>query len=826
MSDRLFIDGVECDLNPDTVIAITYQINDVGTLEDRQSNYTNQFKIPRTFHNRSLFQQLDVPHVQTFMPYRKLAAKVIKDGVEVIADGYAIVESAGAEYAVTVYGGLIDFFKLLEGRTLQDLDLNSYNHLWNLSTMANSVMNNSGYIYGLIDNGSGYDCISPTANTINADHVAPCFFIHTIVSAIVAQAGYTMYGEPLNDSFYKQTLIQLGCDGLTTQGLVLRATRTSDYNSHTTQGGVTMFVEPNDDSSGSSTTQVGNFDTLSAYNNTNGLWTMPQDANAPDEFQMKWEFDVEFIFHSGLPTWLTAAIEVNGTRIYRKRIGRAVSNQTLTASVYMELPNGDYNLNDQIRCVVFTEFPDPNTLQWSVTIKQGATVQAVFNQSVQLTFGGAVNVSHNLPQWTQTDFMKAVSQVFGLMWKPDYATRTLYVGSMKVIESRLLTAVDWSNKLHNVEDANGNTVVDMKFRLGNYAQKNIFAYDNDDSVTNNLGSGSLSINNETLEQEAEVIRLPFSGSDTVVTTQSQVLFTKVPMWESPQAGATTYGTITVKPRLLYLDRQTQFATAFSWVYGNNQVPINSVWNFLWFINPANQQNLGYNNSLLRDYYNSYARIFNRVQVITAQFKLTTIDIQNLDHFTPVYIAQFGNYYYVNKVMNYVGGNKLTKVELVKIGEEAEVIVQEVYPEMIRNGLFDQGISDTGNVGLKHWDTPYRAWANTSPTTQQQNGCYFDYQNNNPIALEQTFVTALDNGGTYQIKFTINEFTQGAFDLNIKDGNGTTQYQIPAGTVSGIPSGIEYVDTFGVNAADWVMISIMPDASFDGGIYNISLKRIA
>ena len=78
--------------------------------------------------------------------------------------------------------------------------------------------------------------------------------------------------------------------------------------------------------------------------------------------------------------------------------------------------------------------------------------------------------------------------------------------------------------------------------------------------------------------------------------------------------------------------------------------------------------LGWHFGLSSDYvlfYNSLAQILHNARVINASFRLDALDIEQLDMFTPVYLRQYGAYFYINKISNF-GAGPTTEVELIKM----------------------------------------------------------------------------------------------------------------------------------------------------------------
>ena len=64
-------------------------------------------------------------------------------------------------------------------------------------------------------------------------------------------------------------------------------------------------------------------------------------------------------------------------------------------------------------------------------------------------------------------------------------------------------------------------------------------------------------------------------------------------------------------------------------------------------------------------YAGLGQILTNPLKIKANVMLTPADIEALNQLTPVYLHQFGKYFYINKISNYQFGQK-TEVELIKI----------------------------------------------------------------------------------------------------------------------------------------------------------------
>ena len=56
----------------------------------------------------------------------------------------------------------------------------------------------------------------------------------------------------------------------------------------------------------------------------------------------------------------------------------------------------------------------------------------------------------------------------------------------------------------------------------------------------------------------------------------------------------------------------------------------------------------------------------KAKTMNVELVLNEQDIEELDYFTPIYLKQFGSYFYISKISNFISNKKLTKVELIKL----------------------------------------------------------------------------------------------------------------------------------------------------------------
>lgn len=814
MADRLYIEEQEVDLTPETVISITLQVNDLGELVDRQANYTNQFKVPKTSRNRAIFESIELVTGVSTIPYRKLKAKVIKEGIEVVSKGYAIVESTSTEYNVTVYGGLVDFFRLLEGKNLRDLNLDALIHTWDFNAVLNAISNTTGYIYPIVKYAPG--SLQIVGDDYNTDYALPCLFVHTIIEKIVEGTGFTLTGDFLTDENYLKAIFQVGTDTWITSGKVLHADTVTDVvaqNAGSPYGAVQLNYTAQDSSSGDPINRTGAFDVLGWWT-FNDEYVLGQDYNSPLELKVNIHLELEYWYHGGYPEKLNLQLFGGGSIPVWQYTTQNLNSGTSFFTFDIELPPGRYVSGSGIRLKIKSLIHPSNDAS-SLTIKTGSYIEAEV-ATAPLTIGGPVNLALNLPDMLQVDFFKGIAQLFGLIVIPKSVQGTIEVGSLSIIERNKAIALDWSEKVHTETDANGNTTYDVFYKVGNYGQRNYLNYTNDDGVTENLGRGSFTIENENLDHEKEVLTVPFSGTDYVLAFNWNERVPYIPRWDSTGALGDQLG-----KRILLLDTEQNPTNQVNLVdgLGNHQL-LTDYYPKARFINPSYTFNLGFNEGVLASYFDMLTRTLKRAIRLVLKMKLSAYDIASLNFLVPVYLKQFASYFYINRVNNYVASDRLTKVELIRIGTADNVIVAPSWPEILLNTGFTEGQDANGNPGFKYWLTVYRSWFGIA------NGVQYDYVNGSPDVLTQVLATTLTVGGVYEFKVTLTNYANGILDIYLDDGGGTTFPLITAAQFQSQGNDSYVVQYTATGAAYEYMIALQPSFDFDGALTFLSFKRVS
>lgn len=682
MDQELYIDDDLIDLGQDSVIAYTLQINDVANLESRNGNFTNQIAVPFTQRNRKSFANANSALSSSEKPYTKLPVKFIDGGMELIPAGYATLDTSDDNYEITIYAGNSDIFALIDGLKLSDLDLSDLDHDWTLANILASNANTSGYIYPLID----YSNRVVTANIsqkVYKDSLYPALFVHTLIERIFSSKGWTIEGDILTDDRYLNAIMALSqkfqnpntffdiVNGQKTSYVDTTALNSLAYNKMKYVVDVTGTIG-----------QWYNFNTLSGLTHENSsplinlidqnhflanTWT------SPTTILININYDIELTYKTGpvkgsgsTSTGLllkiynkTQNVFLGGTLDYQPSQGYLINQNSSGTFTYVNDISLDahQNVNTGDELVFFlysTGTPgfeiDITMTKASITIEPESTIND----------GAKIYMTYQVPDMAQTDFLKAIMNVFCITPDADSSTKTCRFRAFKELIDNMDKPKDWSSKYVQQKPT-------VTYRFGNYYQVNDFIYKQDYNLPILFGNGNFTIDDENLTVRGNVVELPFGSSI-----------------ESLQSCIKANGDVQYMPDI---DLSKNSLSTRIFILRRTDVPEGLIYNYLTTNTTENLQlpfchfalsgfkGLHYQ-ELLTDYWDIISAIVNKSKFITVQMNLKTTDVYNFDFFVPVYIEQLSNYFYVNKISNYKRG-QLTTVELVRI--DASSIFKPVVP---------------------------------------------------------------------------------------------------------------------------------------------------
>jgi len=637
---RLYIGDTLCDMDDDEVVPINKQVNNIAELQDRQSDYTAQFRIRKTRVMRGLFELSGEVGATTDIPYQRLSCKLIQDNIEVITGGLLVLDRVDDQYYyVSIVSGNINFFNLIAGQKITDLLLTDCNHTWDADFMElthQDVSPGIDVVYPLCepsDDGS----IAPL--TDDGDKVEmyggwiwPFVRLQTIWEEIFAVQGWTVTGGDV-----------IGSDLFSKLYIPIQSRKISDaskyyysmwWGGYATPGVNALLGEG-----------LGDFLGVSIINGTDtfkqGYYVAPYSGT--------YKITISIIGSSGIPPDLY--IYVGG--VLFTTITGTCSGLLCVSFIYeAEITGVTAGQNIQIVC--------PTAMGWFYW-SWGVTEIV----SPLIAYGSVVEPRLHIPAITQTDFIKMVCNLFGLV--PDVTARDHKIRFWNYSElyDNMLIARDWSPYLSERDD-------ETEFQFGDYAQNNYLKYKQSDDVLEDNGKGNLQLSDETLPEEKDIIQLIMSTCDEVrillnnfAVDVSRIAFNK---WNDDDA---VYDPETeIDARIVYIDHVREIASppyekAF-WIRetvapltGLFAPPSHEI------LSPKAAQSLEVSFSNLIYYYASLSRMLTKATVRRAKFNLPVYEVAGLKHNIPIYLSQYKAYFYVNKISNYVAG-RLCTVELIKL----------------------------------------------------------------------------------------------------------------------------------------------------------------
>jgi len=645
---QLFIAEQLVDLSADTVIAITKQIHDIGDISTRNSDRSNKFKIPKTATNQAIFGVSDRVQSGSAKPYRQSDCKFIDNGVEIVPNGFAVIDEADEFYSVTIYSGNLDFFSVIAELKLSDLDLSELNHLWSLTAIDDSRTNVTGYKYSFID----YGAFAEGSRDINCSDLRPSIFFSTILDKIFTEAGFTYSGDIFSEDKFTKLLLPF----ITNDEDAVYYNTDSDLTTGNWKNlGLSLTVTDPDAYLTAQAVEEWGFEIVVRYEIVD--WTIGNSVfgmGMAETTSGAWDFFVSHTDGQGDGEW-----SVDTTGIYATYTG-SLTDHFLYINVKdckVRIIGGEITGTEHSGTgKTFFAHIKPSQLYDLTAVAFEYNFAAGLDMLPQLDFS-TWDFNRFLPDMSQTEFIKAIANMFCLFVETDEHTKDVSFTTFETISDNRSVAKDWSDKL----DMNSSKIA---FRIGNYGQKNYFKYSvdsNDTDVTEGFADHYFSIDDETLPNEVTVVELPFAA--TKMTTKLMGL--KVPLIRKIDEDGNF--AIDTFPRVLYdntsditgdniiLNDTTNLTSASPFI---TNVPL------AYFIDEGKVNNLGFANSLLEN-YSDFEQLFNRMKVVTAKLNLNLVDVVTFSHFIPVFLEQHAAFFYVNKISNFKA-NELTTVELIRL----------------------------------------------------------------------------------------------------------------------------------------------------------------
>ena len=656
MSDLIVKIGDDSlDLSTGETIAITKQAAKVGDFSTVLADGTNEVTIPLTAHNRLIMDNAHLIPSDSGKPYARLDATLIQEGYETIQDGYAIIKSSANNFSLQVVGGNAGFFNLIKDANLRDLPLSDYTHFWTNQEVFNRRNETDGLIYALFEqSGEGgttlttYGQPTPNLYAVETELLLPSFYVKTLVEKIFAAPGYTFVTDLISEDIYDKAIVF--------SAAIPNRGEDMSYHNCTVISDSNEVYDPLYDP-----TEFRVFDTAhiapndSVFASSSFLQDSVQDVGGrkfriTDNCSLTVNVSIDITYNS-IP-WdahiILAHTTTNGlVDLYSDPFTLTAGTTTLTATFSFECSN----FNGEIYFSVFVGYVTPNIQPFTILLDSYYTVSDVTlidNATITSEFPFNYLTGETMViDMKQGEFLKELAKMYQWIFDTDERTHTVTARRFDNIKERIPQAVDLSDKI----DAND---IKITYGIDGFAQTNALKYKEDD-ISKYDAVGYINVADTTLKAEKDYVKMSELAATSTRLRFDTINAPYVPIFEEllPTNGLTD--------RIFLLKRVTfPYNINFNRV---TDIPTDDV-TFAYFAEAGNLDSLDFP-TLIERFYQTVIDMNDRGKTVEASVNLKIKDVMNYDPLTPVYISSMGNYFYWEKLSNYVK-DKLTKCKFVKI----------------------------------------------------------------------------------------------------------------------------------------------------------------
>ncbi|WP_302281260.1 hypothetical protein [Alistipes communis] len=676
MTKELYINGQLCDLE-DTP-SLIFQSPVFNDLDVIQSNRSAEINLPLTPRNRKAFGLIDrIDILDDSAVYGKHSAAYYLGGFPVFTRGYAMVTDVTDTINITLVWGNIDNFQPLFDASLRDLreqiiEVAGADYVeWNENTkyVDPDETTLAGFIQ--IDFGAG--------RNINYSH--PSVQVSAILDAIQKYHGITIEN-------------------------ITRLSQTSDKHP--------MIVPLVSKNSGPDSWYSDRFEASSAHYGNSGSSntalkfreivsdkrSILTDQNYAIDVSSTKTIDVSIISYSSAVFFPgMRAASASPTLKLRGDSGNGTSEVLLSVEGIDTGSGIRFGVKPDLFNNVEVNVEDYDTVRWilSNAVTIDATTSDEFTVAAKfiitphfddIQFPSPFPIAENLPDMTHAEFLSALMTMAGLFAYPDSSdsntirmmspdqfynsTETIdydyrIVGSgdnrtpntqtdRRIVDSHLdATIQDWSRKVILNDRGEIWRPEGTEFTMGDYAQTNTLDYDNDEDAEMLNTQGIISIDNENIERENELVSLDFSASANRAgwnTDHSDWPFAFVPCYEEQTVNGAKEVNYSAPSARILADVNTTIED------GNG-----TVGRYRHGLFPRTMY-FGGSEGIVAKRYADYQRILKKFRMITVYVKLSVADICNLDYTRRVYLDVYGCYFAIYSVTT--GEDGICECKLIKL----------------------------------------------------------------------------------------------------------------------------------------------------------------
>lgn len=599
MKDQLYIDNKVVDIDDNTNITLNYNSNMFTDVSKIVSNNTYSIKLPLTVRNCVVIDNAHIPSYMTRYPRINHKGRYLRNGVEIVSDAnVTLMEITDTIDIAMAWGNVSAFADIVnDGKKLQDLSYGDVEGedfvIWRRENAPSEMFPRVEYGYSDTEKEVWYHPVITTKwifDKISRDS-GVAFDFPEEMSSYLDELIVPLLTRNDSPKMSENCVVQLKPVALISRS----------------NGGFYFGFEPN---------SVNNYYlyTFGGTGSQGGNYTMGLIVNFK-KLVLNLSGSISFTINSSYVSE-NMRIEVQN-----------VNNVSLL-TVY---PTEVRSIGDSRSKVVFEFDNDTNetTVAGNISGEIIITLQGVGSALGSSDFAGDITITPrisqvvvedssdkyrntryylvpNLPDMKQIDFIKAISAICGCFAVP-FSSGIKFVKIDDIISNKA-KALNWTKRV--VASYRDNRPKSLAFSVDGFAQKNIYKWKDDED---GLYDGVIYVDDATLNEEAEVITLPFAASETSDKTDYYGC-AYIPLYSYDSDSVLEYDD-SVTPRLLIRTQK------------NDGVFAGLDWQ-----------------SIINDRYKVYQDVIREPKVITELIEIREYELRDLDMSIPVYLAQYGKYY--------------------------------------------------------------------------------------------------------------------------------------------------------------------------------------
>lgn len=207
---ELIIEGISIDLDEQTSIELTININDIRNPITTNNSWSKSIDVPGTNNNNKAFNFINDNNIEVgYNPNLKRQAEIRIDGIPIIT-GYVKINDINVingvtNYSIIVYGNNTTLFEDMGDSLITELNLSTYDHKYTYENIKNTweTADRDGFYYPFTNYNDLKMNYSDIISGISSYQFFPGFYIKTILDRMFLENGYSYDSNFFNSDFFK-----------------------------------------------------------------------------------------------------------------------------------------------------------------------------------------------------------------------------------------------------------------------------------------------------------------------------------------------------------------------------------------------------------------------------------------------------------------------------------------------------------------------------------------------------------------------------------------------------------------------------------------------